>query len=100
MRKQDRAYLAGLFDGEGSINIQWDVRHDKPYPKIRVRLSMCDLRTIEFIKKIVGGCVSKKKRQKKCQPAWEWAIIANQAEQFLKQIFPYSITKKKHIKIA
>lgn len=72
LAKEDIAYIAGLFEGEGCITIA----HGKNYSYPKVSISSNDLDVIEYVALVTGeGFVTTKKRaNKKYPPAYCWDL--------------------------
>jgi hypothetical protein len=106
LTKEDLAYAAGLFDGEGHIVIYKDTNRKKG--KNPVYILICgvtntDKRIIDFFYNNWGACRQIRVRHKE-HPKWktcyEWTIQAKMAMNFLKDIYPYLIGKKEKAKLA
>lgn len=93
----DRAYWAGLFDGEGSIALY-------PQPKcklplLRVRLTNTNMYVLELLKQNYGGSIASTgtvgidKYGFNHQPCWRWQITGNKALVFLEDIRDFVIIK-------
>jgi hypothetical protein len=87
----DLAYLAGFFDGEGSISIlkrkkgEWNVSHF-----LRVSVGQKDGATLDWIKEKFGGNVYLVSRD----GSYLWAVTDKNAYVFLKKIQSYLQYKK------
>lgn len=103
MKDLELAYLAGLFDGEGCIQIS----HNKPQSGKRTeqhtlncRVAMTNKEAVErFL--ILGGNVHIKKaslQNPKWKDQWCWTISSNKALAFLKEIMPFLILRKEEAK--
>lgn len=92
----DRAYLAGLFDGEGSIGY-----YSRKRPGRGHRLNVCivntDFRLLSWLRaRIEYGVyrVRKPKRARDIKLKWEWMLDSKRhAKEFLDLIRPYLIIK-------
>lgn len=52
-REVDLAWLAGIIDGEGSLNVDLKMAHNnKPYLQVKVRIANTDLRMVQKIARI------------------------------------------------
>jgi hypothetical protein len=93
------SYIAGFFDGEGTISIH---QGDKKYPSsytLSCGISQIDKSPLEFVALYFGGNVHPKKT--KATPyMWTWACSARYALVFLKAIEPYLIIKKAQAIVA
>jgi LAGLIDADG endonuclease. len=108
LNEPKRAYIAGFFDGEGSITI---IKH-KPNSKFRmkncyytlqVQITNTNKEIIEWLHFRVGGHISNNSHcpsRKRQRPCWAWRVIAQEAKVFLEAIEPYAIVKKRQIQLA
>ena len=78
LREADIAYIAGLFDGEGSIQYKQYMRkrahNKKAYPtwSIRMEISMTDKPVLLLVQKILGvGTVNEKRYKTKYTVGWK-----------------------------
>jgi len=108
MKKTDLAYLAGIFDGEGSIVIHKNKpikRMVNPTYVIEANVYNTNEWIIRQFHFSFGGGVHLQKRQMpsthsgKC-PIWVWQISANKALPFLKTLLPYLKLKRGQVEIA
>lgn len=82
----DKAYIAGIIDGEGHIEPKFQ----------RIQVSNTDKNMLNWLKKKLGGTICKKKGNgKKHKPAWIWTLTTNSTRGLLLAIMPYLIVKKK-----
>lgn len=88
-----KAYWAGLFDGEGSIVIQYP---NGTTPRLRLQIVNNDIPPLEMLKTLYGGGIWKSGPTSKC-----WATERNNEQlEFLKDITPYLIIRRKEAEIA
>jgi len=101
------AYVAGLFDGEGSIYIAIN----KPKPKFHTKspnhwlgaaIGNTNRPLVDWLKAEFGGHIVKGggghvKRQ---QAYWIWVVSSTQALTFLKRLYPYLRIKKEQAKLG
>lgn len=93
------AYIAGIIDGEGSINISKE-KGGKNYV-LRVTVNNIDPNLIIYLKENVGGSIFQahgKINQRRS--LYNWVISAKKAGLFLKKILPYLIIKKDQAETA
>lgn len=103
--KVQRAYMAGIIDGEGSLSI-----HKQPSNTCRAgyrfRVSVCmtntDYKLVMRMKNWFGGTVYlQKQRHENRKPIWRWNLNSvHQCLYFLKQIEPYLFVKKKQARLC
>ena len=100
------SYVAGLFDGEGSIVIAVVLPNAKrgnisPIHCLRVTLGMTHQETIQWLHNIFGGHVTQNGNGTHARhPLFLWSVVANQAQSFLELIYPYLRYKKEQATIA
>lgn len=102
------AYVAGLFDGEGSIVIgvskpSIKKRMKSPSHWLQVGISNTNKEIIDWLKNNFGGHISNRSyspSRKNCIPSWEWRVMSNKAKDFLINISPFVRIKKKQVKLA
>jgi hypothetical protein len=87
----DRAYFAGLFDGEGCISVA--MLKDRSC-RIAIRITMTDRPTIQWLKKTFGGYISPLKARPRCKAAYEWRLLNQQARSVLSATVPFLKLKK------
>ncbi len=90
----DKAYAAGLFDGEGSITLTRTRRVRLPSPQVSVASN--DIEVLEWLRERFGGSVSKKQpRQPTHSVSYDWRLTDRRALAFLKEIRPYLVIQRK-----
>lgn len=110
MIHSDAAYLAGLFDGEGTLGIR---AHNKPgskggkdrrTPHYRLVASICnrDLAVLMWVKGQIGGTVYPKlSRKETWAPTYEWACSnREQLRHFLANIHPFVRIKRRQVEVG
>jgi hypothetical protein len=97
----DKAYLAGLIDGEGCIFISKykGKNNTTPVYSLRVVIALTDEDTINHWHRVTGaGCVhrdeSRSRQRDNNSIAWQWIISQNDAVQFLQAVYDYLYMKK------
>lgn len=100
-------YIAGFFDGEGCIAIQkqWVKGKYEKYPRIRLDINVTNTHDGVLIKLLqkYGGRFSANHKGGTHQnkPCHRWRLTGKQPMlQFLNDILPYSVVKKKDIEAA
>jgi hypothetical protein len=106
----DIQYIAGFFDGEGSIGI--DARKAKHEGGansyiLKVKIAQCvteeSIALLNEIQQEFGGSISKKDNSRKnarWRPAIEWTATTRKALVFLEAIAPYARLKAPEIAVA
>ena len=91
-----KEYLAGLFDGEGSVGLyknggRW---------YIRVSVSNSVPAPLFLIKEVYGGSIIRYKQVDHKFVMYRWQAVCVSADSFLKDIAPYVIIKKEQVETA
>jgi hypothetical protein len=102
------AYVAGLFDGEGSIVIgcnKPDAVWGRKVPSywLQVSITNTDRPLIDWLHATFGGHISDYSHsvsRKNRRPCWAWRTIGGQARGFLQNISPYLRIKKDQALLA
>lgn len=91
------AYIAGFFDGEGSITIQ-----DKRYYNFMIRACNNVEEPIRFMHEVLGGNVFVKKPTKTRSLSFVWQCSGLPAAEVLEKLLPYLTVKRRlaHLGIA
>lgn len=99
MKKVDYAYLAGFFDGEGSICItKW-----RFHAALCVQLQVANTErwVLEWYKFVFGGNTYKKPCQNKnWKDSYSWTVSGKKAKETLIALLPYLKLKKAQAEIA
>lgn len=97
----DTKYVAGFFDGDGSVGVYVDRHKGKgrsanDMDKYHLRVNVCNQNKPLLLKfmELWGGNVNRQSR------AYVWAIGANRALKFLKDILPYVVNKRDQVELA
>ncbi len=115
MRESDIAYLAGLFDGEGSIYYTKSTEKKKKHTgkgyrttqswSINMEITMTDPMVINWLRETLKvGTVTKKPRKglrkdgTKYLMQYRWRCVFRDAYYVCCLIYPYSITKLEKVK--
>ena len=96
MTETEKAYIAGIIDGEGSIMLQ--KFHSNEYPSPCVSIASTTLELLKWIKLIVGkGTIINKKNYnpEKHQNCYTYTIKYNAALNLISDIYPYLIISAK-----
>ena len=111
MTLTERAYVAGIIDGEGSIEFEWAnrIRRDRKgtptYHTLicRMEVSQVDGRLIDYL----IGTTDEGNRDMKYypnEPKWQdqhrWRVNYHGVYRTLKQVYPYLIVKKEKAKLV
>ena len=94
----DIAYIAGLFDGEGSVTCKKykEKKKSGTYDcwRISIEISMTDRNVIELVHEtLMVGTVKSKKVPKGMRPQWRWRCTFRDCLQVCKKLWPYATVK-------
>jgi len=104
------AYIAGLFDGEGSVDYtqRWEKkRKNRPNQyfcfHITCEIGMTNYEVLHWVHKTLGyGSFRPRKADTKtfpnAKPQWRWRCGHRNAHKFAKQMLPYAIVKYNKLK--
>jgi hypothetical protein len=102
MEISEAAYIAGLFDGEGSVYIKKmdQIKHKRPGKPvhkvwiIRMEMAMTDKDTIKWCHELFGcGHFGERKVKKGYKRQWRWRVSHRDALYVAKILWPYAKTK-------
>ena len=96
MTECQKAYIAGIIDGEGSIMLQKIHSNEHPSPCVSIASNTLEL--LKWIKATVGyGSIIKKKNYnlEKHKDCYSYILRRNDALDFISQIYPYLIIQSK-----
>lgn len=106
MTDVEAAYLAGMFDGEGCISINFRspnsiMREVNTQLSIQVKIAMTHKETIDYIESITGcGRVSYiRKKNPNHKDQWLWAPQLRDAREIIERCHPYMVTKRRNAEI-
>jgi len=98
MRDTDLAYMAGIVDGEGSINlIKASSRHRHPAGEIYAQLGVTNTNewVIRWFQYTFGGSINKDKKG-----CYRWNVTHRKAAKILRVLLPYLRIKKPQAELA
>ena len=99
MKATDKAYIAGIIDGEGCLSISNPRPRDGCSEHV-LRVGMCDKETILFLKETTGiGSIHKPRKLPSGKLFWTWVVSIHPASRLLKKLLPYLRSKKKQAEI-
>ena len=100
IEKTDLAYIAGLFDGEGSVSYKQYMRkrahNKKAYPtwQIRLEIAMTDKSLLVWLHEVLGvGTMGPRKVKPGRKKQWRWRCSHRAAYYVCLLIWPWSHTK-------
>ena len=96
LTETEKAYLAGLFDGEGCIGFYEETGKDKHF--VMVTISNTDFRIMKWLDEHISfGSINAKHKMPKpnWKQGWTWQIRSREeVQEFLTTIQPYLLIKK------
>jgi hypothetical protein len=98
LHREEIAYLAGLFDGEGSVAIYEGTVHGFSY---HATITSTNRNVLEWVQARLGGSIFDEKRtEKKNKTCYKWQISGDTACEFFHAIHEFSLIKKRELEIA
>ena len=95
LEEVEKAYLAGIVDGEGTVTLTRHHKNETHTPRVCVANNNLEL--LNWIKLKWGGViVSKKKYKIHHRDSYVWYVAQDRAIRFLNEIKQYLIIKKPH----
>jgi hypothetical protein len=89
----EKAYLAGIVDGEGTVTLMKHHKNETPTPYVSVANN--NLGLLQWIKNRTGGTIcTKKKRLPHHNDSYAWSARQDRAIRLLNDIKSYLIIKK------
>ena len=94
-------YLAGFFDGEGSVSVVNSLNNGRHSFQVWVQVSNTDIDILETYQRLFKGQIRKlSKKKAHHKQAWMWRVVSKQAVAFLTAIEPYLTIKKEQAQLA
>lgn len=99
LKATDYAYIAGIIDGEGSIQVY---KHEKgtSWFDLEVGVSNNDKQICEYLKQKIGGCLFAVKATKSHNLSFRWCCKCQMAKRLLEKLIPFLIAKKNQAILA
>lgn len=96
MNEIEKAYVAGIIDGEGTVTLAKHKSNALPSPEISIANN--DIKLLLWVQNKVNGgvIVNKKKRKQHHHDSYTWTIRYDKAMRLLDDIRDYLIVKKQH----
>jgi len=98
--EQEVAYIAGIVDGEGSINARIRSGNDVSTWYPRVEIDMADPQPLQLLNRIFGGGVRRLDKPSNHKTMFRWRLHGARMETFLRAIEPYLLVKKDKANLA
>ena len=96
-KKEDLAWVAGFFDGEGSVTISHPQPVERPgWFGLQVRISQITKEPLTVISAMFGGTVGVRDNSGGfgTRQIYQWSLTSTKAGEFLELLLPYLIVKK------
>jgi hypothetical protein len=104
MNEVDRAYIAGLIDGEGSISCGYNKStYGEPVPIVFIAVGMCNEDVPRWLHELFGGhFYSPKYKSLKVswKQSWQWSVAGLSCKAVLDTIQPYVRVKVEAVALA
>lgn len=99
--KEESAYIAGIIDGEGCIDITCGEKRKYPQHALRISVGSTSLEMVQFLSKFYPANIKlRMPKGNSKKPLWIWCIVTKKAAVCLKEILPYLITKREQALIG
>ena len=96
MTEVEKAWLAGLFDGEGCVWSRWPKRMN-----VVTEIKMTHKATIERVNQLFPGRLAVGHLYGwSIKPQFRWTLDTKGTKEFLNALMPYLVTKKREAEIA
>lgn len=93
--REELAWVAGLFEGEGTVSIIYVRTKGARYTRIMVSVANTDPDVLELFQRLWPVKTLRKiKARPRCKPVWLWRLEARQAVPFLLDIRPFIKTRR------
>jgi hypothetical protein len=98
MNNSERAYLAGIIDGEGTVTLSRHHKNEMSSPHVSVANN--NRKMLEWIRSRVGGVITNKRKNKPHHHAsYVWSVCFNRALVVLQEVSEFLIVKKPHAEL-
>ena len=103
VQEVDLAYAAGLFDGEGTVDIARPTLRKPTYsPRhtLQIKVGNTSPGVIMWLRSVFGGSITKRLLRPPRRPLWVWSLSTLQAKNFLESVLPFLRIKQQEATIA
>lgn len=89
--REDLAWAAGLFEGEGCVSRYITTKRSREYKYWHVRLGLTDPDVLRRFRDVIGfGRIYRQKTQKGCKPAEQWTCyVQNEVYAVLAALYQF-----------
>lgn len=96
---EDKAYAAGFFDGEGSVNVAYRyTKHSTWHHWLDITVGQKHPRVLEWLCDVWGGSIHK--TGSKGYQGYVWSISTREAARFVSDILPFAREKEQQLILA
>jgi len=102
LSSEESAYIAGLFDGEGTITIMRQTQPARGYQLlVTMGVAKADS-TLNELKQVFGGILHRPNRTPSGRPTsvTRWQVTSDKAYRFLQAVFPYLRIKAEEARVG
>lgn len=102
LTEPEKAYLAGIIDGEGCIRLARRKRKSINSYNACIIVTNCNLELLQSLKQLTGlGIIYKREKlhNPNWNPCYRWQILTKQARELLEIVLPYLRLKKEHARL-
>lgn len=92
----EKAYFAGLFDGEGTVGIR---KNNEGY-RVEVGFGITYMPILEIMRDVFGGHITPHPKKANRKQLYEWDLGGRNAYDFLVVVRPYIHEKKPQVELA
>jgi hypothetical protein len=106
MSEVEKAYIAGLMDGEGCIAIVKNSPKGRAISvsyRVTIVMNMTDAGQMDYCQRITGaGYITRHEvnTRPNCRDRWQWSLYKDETIELLREIYPYLILKKPQAALA
>lgn len=94
MTNEERAYLAGILDGEGYVGIRIHNQNRRSITPV-ASVTNTNLPLLVWLKERWGGAIHlKQDKRPTSKAAWIWIVASRDVESVLRDAYPYLIVKR------
>jgi hypothetical protein len=98
LRIAHTAYAAGLFDGEGSVQVYYGNNSPNGIGT-KLVVAMMDPKPIYFLQGNFGGSVREQWQKGRPKPVYFWSVAGEESVNFAELILPYTISKYRQLEL-
>lgn len=104
LSNEDLAYIAGFFDGEGSVTIHENFRPSprgkSPNHTLQVSIGNTDSKVLAWVHSVFGGSLTVRAPRPRHKDVTQWILRSNGAANFLRAILPFLRMKNKQAEVG